>query len=78
MEIVNMLRKAGVSCDTSLKAKQKPIKKQFKFASDNKIPYVIIIGETEYNNKVVTLKDINNKTQKTVNLDYLKFSFFCF
>ena len=72
MEIVRMLRKAGISCDTSLKSiLQKPVKKQFKYASDNNIPYVIIVGETEYNDKVVTLKDMNNKTQKTVNLNDL-------
>ena len=75
MEIVRMLRKAGISCDTSLKTKQKPVKNQFKYASDNNIPSAIIVGETEYNNKVVTLKDMNNKTQKTVNLDDLGSSF---
>ena len=74
-EIVTSLRKQGISCDTSLKSKQKPVKKQFKYASDNNIPFVVIIGETEYNNQLVTLKDMNNKTQKTINLNELYSSF---
>ena len=71
MEIVKMLRMNGISCDTSLKIKQKAVKKQFKYASDNKIPFTIIVGETEYNNNLVTLKNMNNKTQQTLNLNEL-------
>ena len=74
-EIVASLRKQGISCDTSLKPKQKPVKKQFKYASDNNIPFVVIIGETEYNNQLVTLKDMNNKTQKTIDLNELYSNF---
>jgi histidyl-tRNA synthetase len=69
MEVVNILRKRGISRDTSLKSKQKSVKKQFKYASDNKIPYSIIIGETEYQQRLITLKDMNTKTQKTMNLN---------
>ena len=43
-------------------------KKQLKYASDNKIPYVIILGETEYQQNTFVLKDMLKKEQRTVSI----------
>ena len=42
---------------------------QLKLANDKQIPYVIIIGPEETAKDMVTLKDMNAKTQETLTLD---------
>jgi len=66
MKIVKLLRDNSICCDTSLKSKPSSTKKQIKYASDNKIPYVIILGETEFLANAVTIKTMSKKEQKTV------------
>lgn len=45
-----------------------PIKKQLKYANQNNIPFVIIIGPDEVKKNQVTLKDMDQKTQTTLPL----------
>ena len=43
--------------------------KQLKYADKKGIPYVIIIGQNEVENKIVTLKNLQTKEQKKVTID---------
>ncbi len=61
------LRSAGVA--TEVYPASDKLGKQFKFADQKQIPFVIIIGETEAEAKQVMLKDMSNGEQKLVGLD---------
>jgi histidyl-tRNA synthetase len=65
MKIVKMLRENNIACDTSMKTKPSSTKKQMKYASDNKIPYVVILGETECAQNSLTIKSMSKKEQKS-------------
>jgi len=42
--------------------------KKLEYANKRNIPFVIIIGEDEIKNGLITLRDMNNKKQNTVNI----------
>jgi len=58
----SFLRENNISCQVYLNP-QDDLKKQLKFASEKNIPYAIIIGPDEVKKEVVTLKNLNNRTQ---------------
>lgn len=64
LKIAKVLRDKGVSTEVYLT----PIKldKQLKYADRKGIPYAVIIGPDEVNNKTVTIKDMKTGKQKTV------------
>jgi histidyl-tRNA synthetase len=70
IEVTNFLRGAGINSEIYLDANSK-LDKQFKYADNKKIPFVVIIGPDEANNNTVTLKNFSNKTQVTITLDEL-------
>lgn len=74
LEIANTLRKAGFVCE--LDYKNTAMKNQFKLADKLNVNFIIIIGEEERINNVVTIKDTRLKTQETINIkdivSYLK------
>ena len=47
----------------------KKIKAKFKYADKLKIPYVIVIGEEEIKNNVVTLKNMETGKQDTIKIE---------
>ena len=64
IEVATKLRENGINAQIYTdKAK---IKKQFSYANRLGIPYVIIIGEDEINNNVISLKNMIDGEQKTV------------
>jgi histidyl-tRNA synthetase len=64
IEIANQLRKNNISCEIfPQKAK---MDKQFKYANNKNIPYVIVIGEDELKNGTATIKNMNAGTQSIV------------
>lgn len=67
IETATILRNAGISTEVYLNDKK--IKTKFKYADKLNIPYVIVIGEDEINNNVVTLKDMESGNQETLSLD---------
>lgn len=67
LEIANILRKNGINTEVYLENKK--IKAKFKYADKLSIPYVIIIGEDELQNNVVTLKNMDTGEQETLNLE---------
>lgn len=63
----NILRLNGYSSDFI--ANTFELKKHFKFAEFNKCKYVIIIGKKEIDEKVVIIKDQNNKKETKIKFD---------
>ncbi|MBN2778105.1 MAG: histidine--tRNA ligase [Bacteroidales bacterium] len=64
IEIANHLRKNGISCEIfPQKAK---MDKQFKYANNKNIPYVIVIGEDELKNDTATIKNMKAGTQSNI------------
>ena len=64
--VVNELRKNKVRVYFDYKYH---LKKSLSKANQNKIEFAVIIGENEYKNKICTLKNLKNKTQKTIEVD---------
>ena len=61
------LRKAGIR--TQLYAEKKKFKARITYASKMGIPYAMFLGETEEQDKVVALKDLNKGEQVTVSFE---------
>ena len=67
LEIASKLRKSEISTEVYLEDKK--IKAKFKYADKLSIPYVIVIGEDEIQNNVVTLKNMQTGEQETLKLE---------
>ena len=67
LEVSKILRDNGINTEVYLEDKK--IKAKFKYAAHLQIPYVIIIGEDEIENKTVSLKNMENGEQQTISLD---------
>lgn len=63
------LRKEGINSEIYPEAAK--MKKQMSYADTNKIPYVVIVGETEINTKTFSLKNMNSGKQVSLTLDNL-------
>ncbi len=66
LEIGASLRKENIP--TEIYLEEKKIKAKMKYANHLEIPYVILVGEDEINNNVVTLKNMVTGEQETINL----------
>ena len=67
IEVATVLRKNNISTEVYLEDKK--IKAKFKYADRLLIPYVIVIGEDEIANNVVTLKNMQTGEQETLKLE---------
>ncbi len=67
LEIGKTLRNAGIETENYLEDKK--IKAKFKYADKLQIPYVIVLGEDEIANNVVTLKNMQTGNQETVKIE---------
>lgn len=67
IEVATELRNKGINCQVY--TDQGKVKKQFNYANRNNIPYVIVIGEDEIANNVVSLKNMETGEQVTVSLE---------
>ena len=70
LEVGNILRNAGIETENYLEDKK--IKAKFKYADKLQIPYVIVIGEDEIANNVVTLKNMQTGEQQTLSIEEAK------
>ncbi|WP_408870321.1 histidine--tRNA ligase [Blattabacterium cuenoti] len=61
-KIIKFLRKKGIS--TQLYPNADKIGKQFRYANDNNIPFVISIGRNEINKNKIRMKDLQKRTEK--------------
>lgn len=66
-QIASTLRQNGLKVQVDFEDKK--IAKKFKYADKLNINYVIVIGEDEIKNNVVTLKNMNTGEQNTVTLE---------
>ncbi|MBR1654130.1 MAG: histidine--tRNA ligase [Clostridia bacterium] len=66
IEIATVLRENGIN--TQVYTDKAKIKNQFKYANRLNIPYVIVIGEDEIKNNVVSLKNMESGEQETLTL----------
>jgi histidyl-tRNA synthetase len=67
LKLLKMVREKGIN--TEIYPERAKMKKQFKYADDNKIPFVAIIGENEMKEGHITLKDMSSGDQKTVTFE---------
>lgn len=67
--IIAQLRKNNISAELYPEAGK--MKKQMGYANSHNIPYVAIIGESEMESNLVTLKDMNSGEQKQITTEEL-------
>lgn len=68
-EVVNALRSQEISADIYPSAAK--FAKQMKYADKRNVPYVIIIGEEEFDTKILSIKDLKTGEQKKLELHKL-------
>ncbi|MDC1105608.1 histidine--tRNA ligase [Prolixibacteraceae bacterium] len=69
LPIISKLRKAGVSSE--IFGDSAKMKKQMTYANSKGIPYVILVGETEMKEGVVTLKNMETGDQQQLTVEAL-------
>lgn len=67
LPIATAFRKAGIN--TELYLNNKKIKSKFKYADKLNIPFVVVIGEDEINNNLVTLKNMKTGKQCQITIE---------
>ena len=67
VKIASKLREEGIN--TQINIESQKIGKKFKYANNLNVPFVIIIGEDEIKNNVVTLKNMITGEQQTLSLE---------
>lgn len=68
-KILNQLRSSGIPCDTDYQGRS--LKAAMRAANDAGARYVLILGEDELKNNMVSLKDMSNSTQREINIQDL-------
>lgn len=69
LSLANKIRELGYKVDIEMNNKK--IKKSLDYCNKENIPFVIILGEDEINNKVFKIKDMFNKCEYEVSIDNL-------
>lgn len=69
LKVIKQLRDAGISAE--LYPDNVKMKKQIGLADTEKIPYVAFIGESELAENLITIKNMENGQQQTINIDEL-------
>ncbi len=67
LPIVSELRQKGIR--TEIYPDSAKMKKQMTYANNKNIPFVILVGENEMNEKAVTIKDMKEGAQKKISKD---------
>jgi len=67
LPLLSQIRRAGINAELYPDAAK--MKKQFTYANNKGIPFVIVIGEEEMQNGMLTLKDMHAGTQAMVSLE---------
>mgnify|MGYP001560608597 FL=1 len=69
IKILNQLRKFGIACDTDFLSKS--LKAALRAANDAGANTVLILGDDELKNNLITLRDMTKSTQKEVKIENL-------
>jgi histidyl-tRNA synthetase len=67
LKLTNELRKVGIKSDVY--PSNTKIQKQFKYANNRHVPYVILLGTEELSNDSFVVKNMETGEQKAYNLD---------
>ena len=67
IKISKFLRKNNINVD--LYSDNNKLKKQLQYANNNKIPFVVIVGEEEIKSKKYTLKNMETGKQEKLTLN---------
>lgn len=67
LPVLQQLRLKNIACE--LYPDNAKMKKQFSYADDKQIPFVVIVGENEMKNKTFMLKNMSSGEQKEVNFE---------
>jgi len=70
ISVLSFLRKNNIASELYIDANAK-IQKQFKYANNKNIPYVLIAGEEEQKKWIVQLKKLSNGEQKEISLEQI-------
>ncbi len=70
IELANSLRKACINIEVYPDTNTK-IEKQLKYADLKEIPYAIIVGPEEINKNTITVKNLNERSQKELSFEQL-------
>ena len=70
MTLAKRLRKAGINTEVYPDLTKK-ITKQFEYANKKQVPYVIVIGDEEIRNGLLTVKNMETGTQERMTLEQL-------
>ncbi len=70
IKIAVRLRAENLQCETDLMGRN--LTKQLEYADAMEIPYVLVVGGEEVKKQQFKLKDMRNKTEKTLGLDEIK------
>jgi histidyl-tRNA synthetase len=68
-QLLKQIRNAGISCE--MYPDDAKLKKQFKYADDNKIPFVVVVGEDEVKSGMWQLRNMITGDQQAVSTDQL-------
>jgi histidyl-tRNA synthetase len=68
-QLLKQIRNAGISCE--MYPDDAKLKKQFKYADDNKIPFVVVVGEDEVKSGMLQLRNMVTGDQQAVSTDQL-------
>lgn len=68
-QLLKQIRNAGISCE--MYPDDAKLKKQFKYADDNKIPFVVVVGEDEVKSSIWQLRNMVTGDQQAVSTDQL-------
>lgn len=74
LNIASKLRENNINTD--FYSSNKKLKAKFKYADKLKIPYVIVIGEDEIKDNLITIKDMKNGIQQKMSIDEFIKSYF--
>ncbi len=70
LELVQQIRGIGLNCEMDLM--QRGISKNLEYASKKKIPFVLIFGDNEAKEKILTLRDMQTGKQEKIKLTELE------
>ncbi len=73
LPILYQLRKKGIKAE--LYPEPAKMKKQMSYADNNKIPYVILVGENEMNSGLLTVKNMSTGEQSAFRVEQIEESF---
>lgn len=68
-QLLKQIRNAGISCE--MYPEEAKLKKQFKYADDNKIPFVVVVGEDEVKSGMWQVRNMSTGDQQALSTDQL-------